>query len=224
MPELVRACYRSVQDNCGEHPVRLIDSHNFTHFVKLTEQQEELFTNGRLSITELSDIIRSLLLYQRGGIYLDSTIYMVAPFSDEIYSYPMYTVHHGKQGYLCNGLWTTFFWAAVPHLPFFQYLVEYQTAYWSNEAYSISYFIYDSMIKNLYQDYSDVAKILNRIPINNSHFSLLMENLSNPYKDWLKIKKSFPCTYIFKLSQKHQYPKKTTSGETTVYGQITSSL
>ena len=81
MPPVVRSCYKSVLKNAEKHPVILITENNITEYVDIPQYIYEKIREKKMTLTHFSDILRENLLYKHGGIWMDATIYMTAPFS-----------------------------------------------------------------------------------------------------------------------------------------------
>ena len=76
MPPLVRVCHNSVKKFCSDRNIILLTQDNIKNYVKLPKYIIEKYNKGIISKTHLSDIIRLILLYQHGGFWIDSTVYL----------------------------------------------------------------------------------------------------------------------------------------------------
>jgi hypothetical protein len=74
MPPIIRACYDSVQKYRGQHPVHLITKSNCADFVSIPYHIMKKLNSGLITVTHFSDILRTVLLYEYGGIWMDATI------------------------------------------------------------------------------------------------------------------------------------------------------
>jgi len=66
-PDVVKLCVRSVKAHKGNRPLILLDESNYEKYVRVPSYYKELYTNGKISRTQFSDILRLNLLYKRGG-------------------------------------------------------------------------------------------------------------------------------------------------------------
>lgn len=71
-PPLVQACYRSVARNCPQEHV-VLDEKTLFDYIQLPEYIMEKRACGKISHAHFADIARVELLYQYGGIWMDST-------------------------------------------------------------------------------------------------------------------------------------------------------
>ena len=77
MPELVRICYNSIVQNAGEHPVHLLTENNYEQYLSKLPHLKEILNRIQqrtVSYAYFSDIIRSYLLYEYGGVWIDATV------------------------------------------------------------------------------------------------------------------------------------------------------
>ena len=84
-PNLVKACINSVKINNKNHNVIIITQENFKDYVMLPNFILKKFENGYISITHLSDIIRVLLLYNYGGLWIDSTVLNISSINRKVF-------------------------------------------------------------------------------------------------------------------------------------------
>lgn len=161
------------------------------------------FNNGNISIQEFSDIIRIYLLYYYGGAWLDATLFIKNKLDDNIFNYEFYTIKIKKKDnkYISDYRWTSFFLVAKPQNILFKYLLNMKYYYWKNYNIIIDYLLTDHFINYLYNNYKQIKKLIDDVPINNVHVNDLFEVINNEYKkneiDILR-----ENTFIYKLSWK----------------------
>lgn len=78
MPPIVRACYNNLLEHAGAHPVHVITRDNYLDFLSKSPLWSEkvlvYVNNGLVSLTLLSDLIRTSLLYHFGGVWVDLSL------------------------------------------------------------------------------------------------------------------------------------------------------
>ena len=77
-PELVKACYRSIRKNCKQKLV-VLDEKTLFEYIKLPDKIMEKRRRGLIKNAHFADICRVELLYEHGGIWLDSTDFVTEP-------------------------------------------------------------------------------------------------------------------------------------------------
>ncbi len=166
-PEIVKACLRSQRSRLPpEVEYTVITEENYEKYVRVPRYIMEKVARGDISRTHLSDIIRWMLLYQYGGLWMDATILLVKPVKEEIFDYPIYTLA-GQMDYCgTDMMWTIPFMAAKPgeklfHFltcGFFDHLKEHDTVM------EVDYLMSDYMIGIAYNTYPDVREKMRAIP------------------------------------------------------------
>lgn len=73
-PKLVKVCVESIQKMFGSESVVIITENNYQDYISLPEHIEEKWRDGRITNTHFSDILRASLLFENGGIWIDSTV------------------------------------------------------------------------------------------------------------------------------------------------------
>ena len=201
-PDLVKACISSVKKHSGEHEIIIITEANVKDYVTIPDYIYKKIEEKKITLTQFSDILRVNLLYDYGGIWLDSTIYMTKEFSSEIYTKGFYTIHHGQRAdyHICKGKWTGFCMAAGKNNILFRNLKDLFNQYWKNENQLICYLLIDCFISLQYENINVVKEMIDEVPINNEKVFKLSELMNNKYSG--KIKDILGCTYLNKLSNK----------------------
>lgn len=82
-PPLVQACFRSVRKNCTQELV-VLDEKTLRDYITLPDIIWQKRAKGQIKNAHFADICRVELLYEHGGIWLDSTGFATAPIPDWI--------------------------------------------------------------------------------------------------------------------------------------------
>lgn len=105
-PSIIKQCNRQLHYQASKSQnlqVIELDLRNYEKYVQLPKKIVEQFKSGSLSIVNFSDILRSFLLRDYGGI--DATVFMSSTLN-EIYSSLVYTVKHElfkEKEHVCKG-------------------------------------------------------------------------------------------------------------------------
>lgn len=215
MPPIVKACYRSIVLNAGEHPVELITKDNIKDYVCMPQEIYDGVKNGKISVTHLSDVVRNNLLYQRGGIWMDATIYMTAPFPNIICEHEYYTLN----GAFDIWKWTTFFQASgkgniIPGIvsSIFNEYIKKHTVF-------LTYLLQDCIIQICYDERNEVRTLIDELPLTDDKvFHLNDMYLDEIYTEEMatKIRKE---SWMHKLSYKYHH-EIIKDGKMTVWGKL----
>lgn len=149
MPDIIKICYKNIQQYKNEHPINLLTKDNFSRYTKSslwTQNINKALNEKKITITQFSDILRSYLLFTYGGIWMDATLFITRPIDSIIGDSAFYTYKgtaHIKLGSLARQKWTSFFSATIKENPFYKYLYEMFTTHLEKEGKFIDYYLID---------------------------------------------------------------------------------
>ena len=125
LPAIPRACIRKMRELQG-FEVTVLSKSNIADYIDLSDVSAFFEGKKALSVQSLSDLIRYRLLYQYGGVWLDSTIAIINPelFLSEIRSKSFFSLRTGYSfpDTITRGCINESFLASVPQNPFFSFL------------------------------------------------------------------------------------------------------
>lgn len=76
-PELIRKCYASMQRQLPkDRELILITQDNFRDYIELPEHILSKYESGQINMTLFSDLVRTNLLIQHGGTWMDATVFL----------------------------------------------------------------------------------------------------------------------------------------------------
>jgi len=79
MPPIVKVRYQTLNKYSNGHVINLLTKDNLFDFISLPDYIIKKDNKNIISFTRFSDIIRMCLLYEHGGLWLDSTVLLTAP-------------------------------------------------------------------------------------------------------------------------------------------------
>lgn len=215
MPPIVKSCYKSVLKNAEKHPVILITENNIKDYVDIPQYIYTKIKEKKMTFTHFSDILRENLLYKHGGIWMDATIYMTAPFSQEMYKYEYYSV----KGAFEEWEWTGFFQAAGKGNLFAKTVSHLFNCYWKEHDCLISYLLIDCFLAIARKHSSVIDQMINDLPQKDSSIFMLNDlHLDEPYNEntFEKLKEK---SNINKLSYKYPHSEES-GGMKTFWGYL----
>jgi len=223
MPDIVKICFNSVCKNSGTHPVILITKFNYQNYATIPKFIFDKVDAGKISITHLSDILRMCLLYEHGGIWMDSTIYMTGKLP-VIMQDGLFTIKHKIEGcYVSECKWTGFFIGGIKGNELFKFMRTIFFEYWEKEEQIIDYFLIDYFISIAYESIQSIKQMIDNIPYNNIQLYDIQNNLNNSFKNSL-FKSICSETYFHKLTWKGELQENTDDGNVTFYGYLIKEL
>jgi glycosyltransferase involved in cell wall biosynthesis len=223
MPEIVKACFKSVCDNAGDHPVKLITKYNYHEFITVPDYIIEKASKGIISHTHLSDILRMCLIHDYGGLWLDATIFVTSTIKLSIFELDIVTIRNNS---VClhepKYKWTTFFIGGRKGHPFFAYMRDMLLEYWSRTNELIDYFLTDYCIIIACDKIPVIRNVINKIPYFNPQVFELAQNLDKAFDSDI-YEKICSDTDFHKLTWKKKF-SAITCGQQTFYGYIINNL
>lgn len=211
VPPIVRGCIDSITEHAGTHSIVVIDKNNYGQYAKIPEYIMNKVDKGIINFTLFSDILRCCLLYENGGIWIDSTCFMTNNFSSDLYSHKFYTIKHGDSWEfpVCKGYWATFFLAASKNNPLMGFMRDLFFEFWKREKAFIVYLSIDLFLNIAYDQFTWAKQMIDAVPYNNMNRddlrNMLLEHNGEEFDEL--IKKVDSETYIHKLTYKMKVKK-----------------
>lgn len=162
-PDLVKACFRSVRKNCKQELV-VLDEATLNQYITLPDIIWKKRSEGKIKNAHFADICRVELLYEHGGLWLDSTGFATAPIPDWIIKEDFFVYMAGnKVGSPYSFMQNCFIRARKG-----AYLLDAWRAmildYWIHENHSFDYFMHQLLFKTLVMNDPRAKKYFAEMP------------------------------------------------------------
>ena len=95
-PEIVKKCVASVKRNMPKYEVRVLTAENVFEYVTLPDYIVRKYKNSTMTFTHFSDILRTALLVQHGGIWLDATVLLTDELPAQMIDAPLFFLQKSK--------------------------------------------------------------------------------------------------------------------------------
>ena len=219
MPLIAAKCYEKLLENAGDRKVVLITQENIKQYISIPENITKKVSSGVITLTHFSDIIRSMLFMQYGGLWIDATVYTTAPLGEELNG-DFYTLACNGifPEFLSRGRWLpSFLYVSKPNNMLFDCLFELFCSYWEKHNLLLDYLLVDFFIYCIGEELPLINKMINSVPEEPLFYSL-NPLLSEPFdkSKWDNITTS--CKY-----HKLTYKLKTTELDGSFYNYILES-
>ena len=140
-PDIVQKCVASVKHHMPDYKVQILTSENIFDFVSLPEHIVRKYQKGTISFTHFSDILRTALLVQHGGIWLDATVLLTDSIPSQMTDAPLFflqksilsTTPHAGSSWLL---------VAQKGNPVLQRVLDLLAAYWERENKLRDYYLF----------------------------------------------------------------------------------
>ena len=227
-PPLVKICIDSIRKNIpsDKAELRIITMDNMGQYVNIPDWVVKKFGEGKISLSHLSDIISFGLLYRYGGLWIDATYYMTAPFDERIWeSDVFYTprMNHAKwRADITQGKWISNLIKGEAGNILLKFVMNSWYWYWNLEDNLIDYCLTDYFFAEAYEHLPTVRQQIDRCPYSQGHILNLQPLLNSVYneKKWNELTSD---TNVFKLSYKMELKEENLVGEKTFYGFISGN-
>lgn len=225
MPELVQMCNHRLEKVIPKQKAKLffITLENYKEYVALPDYIVTKFDTGKISMTEMSDILRVTLLSKFGGFWIDSTVFISGDFPVEFISknyfvQRMYDEEKWKRE-ACKGRWCGFLLSGSKSNLIFQYLRDAFYLWWKKYDCVIDYVIFDYFLLSAYKKIPQVKIMIDNVPDNNTNVFEMYKVLNEEYTKEMydKLTKN---TVFHKLTYKMELKKFTSDGKETLYGHL----
>jgi len=238
MPAIVSRCYQTLLHFSNNHNVTLITKENYMNYVHLPEYIIKKAERKKISVTHLSDIIRVCLLYEHGGLWLDSTVLLtrsLAELPESCFKYGFWTPKDdgkilekcfGAENWIVReGRWLTFCFYMSKNNILAEYVRDLFFNYVKKYNLFIDYFLFDYFISIAYDTNADVRAMIDSVPSNNPkiHEILHRLNLNSEYDKTL-FDEICEFNIFHKLNWKEDFCEYTKDNKLTNYGYIINNF
>lgn len=162
-PEIVKRCYASVNRYATGYEIRVITRENLLDYVTMPDYILDKLRRGSISFTHFSDILRTRLLIEHGGIWLDSTVLLTGEFPTYI-TESLFFVFRGS--WLTNGFTGISSWliASVPQHPLLLRTWDLLCAYWKEHNGLCHYYLFHLMVALAVNENEGLRREFERMP------------------------------------------------------------
>lgn len=221
LDDITKICTESVKRNSAGFKRVFVTKDNYKEYVHIPHQIFDWLKQGRISYTHFSDYLRMALLCQKGGVWLDCTLFLSQNIDLSILQNPFYSTKAECEDvrYISRDIWSTFCLGAAPGFPMMEMYLKLYVAYFSKHSRLIDYYLTDFLMRIAYENIKDVKDFVDAVPVNNTMKHSLTAIINERYnKEYME--SVFENTTVFKLSRKMPVRVSTSTGEITLYGKL----
>ncbi len=218
MPPVVEMCFRSVLKNACGRPVYLLHKDNMQDFVRLPDYILRKVERKEITVTHLSDILRLCLLSEYGGHWLDATLYVNKPLTEESLD-PLFQSIKMKPlvaGTISDYRWSSFCLYSKPKASTIIFFRDVLLAYYHNKRHkcTVDYLLIDYTFQMLYENNAEFKRLVDDRPQGNAYTYSMVKELNSPVD--YRLLELWKDQQFFKLSW-----KRTVSGaEDTLFSYL----
>lgn len=225
-PEVVKKCREILKrENSDKYEVIEVNKENFNQYCTIPPYILKLLDTGKITVTQFSDMLRACLLYENGGIWIDSTVLSLHSVDEQITQYSFFTIHLDcpDDGTVAKFKISGFLLACKKGNTYMKLLRDFMFAYWKKQKFLINYLLIDYYMVLIAHENKEYDRLLNSVPLSNPHVHTLREHINDEYniQEWENVTKD---TIFFKLSYKIKLLQTTPNGNFTNYYHILNNL
>ena len=222
LPPVVRSCVASLNKWGGvNHTVNMLDRNNISQFIDIPEKIWEKHDKKIINSSNLSDLIRFMLLEKYGGVWVDACDFFVGDgFFKEMTKYHFYSVKgFNVKLNITRRLWSDSLFACGKNNAYAKVMSELLTSYFLEENYAIDYFVSSCFQNVVYERVASMRMMMFNYPCNRTHFYRIRWRFGEEYDDmqWNEYRED---TDVFNLTWKIDF--KLSTG--TYYARLIQSL
>ncbi len=202
IPALVQACLYSVEKHKGECERIFLTPNNVKEYVKIPEIFWKLKEKGIIKTAFFSDILRTCLLIQNGGIWIDATVLLTEDLPDYITNADLFVFQNDLKIDLDGLNMASYFIAAKTNNKILIETLSSLIEYWKENKFLVNYFTFLHTFTMVTQANKENKNLFKEVPFFNFlPVQQLQGELLNNYSSerWDEIKK---ISSIHKLTHK----------------------
>ena len=200
-PEMVKRCVASIEQYCPDFDIIRLDATNMYDYAPIPELIKQRFEAGRIPFAHFTDVLRTAILAEHGGIWIDATVLLTAPIPEAILKEPFFMFQNPRPFRLPHATSHWFIVSAKAH-PLMKRQLELLYAFWQRERGLIDYYMYYILFYILITENEEAKELFEKmLYLANTDARMLQALLSEPYseKQWCQI---CDLTPIHKLNWK----------------------
>lgn len=148
-PEVCKACLKSLQRWHPDKKIITLDQSNLHEYITLPDYIERKHKDGIIAYAHYSDIVRTQILVERGGTWIDSTVYCTGRRQEYIMRLPFFVFRDDNISFLPHGwdIAPNWFIVSDPGNPIMLLMRDILFDYWRNNDHAVNYYMYYMFLK-----------------------------------------------------------------------------
>lgn len=188
-PEIVKQCVASVKRYMPNYEVRVLTADNIFDYVTLPEYIVRKYKNGTITFTHFSDILRTALLVQHGGIWLDATVLLTDSIPAEMTDASLFFLQKSVLSSTPHA-GSSWFIAAHKGNAVLQRVLDVLCVYWKHENILRDYYLFHLFIYLILTKNEQGKEAIREMPyVSNADAHILQFRLFEDFNDahWRQI-------------------------------------
>ncbi len=160
-PDIIKICHNSLLKNYNPktQKIHLITKDNYKEYVNIPRYIMDKVEKKIISITHLSDIIRSMILYNYGGLWIDASIFITGKIDNSIFKKEFFIKKNPMaEKDDITSKWQGFLMGGKKGYKLFKIMVDFWLDYWQKETQLIEYLLIDHIFYIAYKENLEIHK------------------------------------------------------------------
>lgn len=160
-PDICKACLASIKKNLPNFEIRIVTEDNMFTYIHPPKFIIDKYKQGIISRTHFSDILRTLLLVEHGGIWIDSTV-LCTGYTSHIFDYPLFVFQNWK--FNINQCMVASSWliSSQKEHPILKDTCDLLFEYWKKHDILANYFLFHFFFQMATEKYSEIWETVPR--------------------------------------------------------------
>lgn len=174
MPSLVKKCYERILEFHSDSNIVFIDSYNYSNYIAIPDYIINKWKKGIISHAHFSDVIRTSLIAQYGGLWIDATTYLLSPIPKYIFDNQMFMFDMSNEDNIM--VYNNWFIYSNKNNRIFLALRDYLYLFWKKENKVREYFVWHLFMRHIYNFYKEDFANMLYIPHECTHLMIKVIN------------------------------------------------
>lgn len=200
-PRLCKVCLQSLRKQFPDYNIRIVTEDNMLELVHLPRYIIEKYRNGIISRTHFSDILRTCLLIEHGGVWIDSTV-LCTGYNEPVFDYPLFVFQDWKFNRQQPTVASSWFISAWKEEPILCEVRDLLFEYWKRNDRLINYFVFHLFFHMATENYKaewDKVPRFSNIPPHLLQFELFDKYSDERYRQICRGSDFHKLTYKHRL-------------------------
>ena len=141
-PDIVKCCIKSVKKYKGNLEHVILSDETIKNYITIPDYIYELKNRGIIKAAHFADIVRTYLLYEYGGLWIDATVLLTAPLPEYIRDSELFVFKHNINDDPDGLNMANYFISSKGNSVIIAKMKRFLEEYWKNNYFVINYFFY----------------------------------------------------------------------------------
>ena len=141
-PDIVKTCINSVEKHKGNLEHIVLNDETLKNYIKIPDYIYKLKNKGIIKPAHFSDIIRTFLLYEHGGLWIDATVLLTDTLPDYIFESELFVFKNNEDDDPDGLNMANYFISSKGNSVIIAKMKRFLEEYWKNNYFVINYFFY----------------------------------------------------------------------------------